>query len=264
MNHLKAITPLRTYSLNTNTIKNSREATLHVWRASAPPSMFVRHYYRPHQKSDGTYGYSETESVSYTTTSGRQKNATYLIYAIIAVNVLVFLYWQVEDHVKLYRNFICSRLNMRRGRYWTLVTSIFSHKDPIHLFLNMYGLYSLGQTMAYFLGPQRFMLLYLTCGVVGSLAHLQWSKMNRRDNGSIGASGAVLGVLACFCLLSPSSTIILLFIPVPAIGALALTVAYDLYSLLYNPNSHVGHIAHLGGMAVGAAYWAFFLRRIRI
>ena len=76
------------------------------------------------------------------------------------------------------------------GQWWRLLTSTFEHGGLLHIALNMWCLYNLGWLAELLFGRSRFTLLYLMCGIGGSLASICW-----RGNGlSVGASGAIFGI----------------------------------------------------------------------
>ncbi len=76
------------------------------------------------------------------------------------------------------------------GQWWRLLTSTFEHGGLLHIALNMWCLYNLGWLAELLFGRSRFTLLYLMCGIGGSLGSICW-----RGNGiSVGASGAIFGI----------------------------------------------------------------------
>ena len=84
--------------------------------------------------------------------------------------------WQTQDSNWMKRNFAISWPNINRGRYWTLITSSFSHQEIFHLFSNMFTLYFLGSTVLQLIGPVQFAMLYLAGRrrrYLGTQPHLQ-------------------------------------------------------------------------------------------
>jgi membrane associated rhomboid family serine protease len=104
-----------------------------------------------------------------------------------------------------------------------IVTHMFMHGDEKHLLFNMLGLYFLGPWVESALGPKRFLILYLACGFVASMAQVFFTQ-----GIIVGASGAVYGVLAAFATMFPNMELMLLFPPIPikakymAIGLIAI------------------------------------------
>lgn len=136
-----------------------------------------------------------------------------------------------------------------------IVTHMFMHGDEKHLLFNMLGLYFLGPWVESALGPKRFLILYLACGFVASMAQVFFTQ-----GIIVGASGAVYGVLAAFATMFPNMELMLLFPPIPikakymAIGLIAI----GLYSGFSGMQAGIGHFAHVGGAIFGflmIKYW---------
>lgn len=164
-------------------------------------------------------------------------------------------------------NFLVSWDALEEGRWWTLLTSVFSHTLFIHIFINMFVLNSFGSLLEQVLGSWRFLRFYLAAGVIASICHCVVSRyiIEQPHQAALGASGAVAGLVLVFALLFPKEKILLFgLIPLPALwGALGF-VALDIWGL--SAQSHggglpIGHGAHLGGAFAGAAYYFFYLRR---
>src|SRR5687768_6004200 len=93
---------------------------------------------------------------------------------IIVINIAVYLLWSFADEPRLeymYKNFLVSWDALSEGRYWTLLTSAFSHNMLIHILLNMFVLSSFGPVIEKVLGSWRFLKFYLVAGIMGSLSH---------------------------------------------------------------------------------------------
>ncbi len=158
-----------------------------------------------------------------------------------------------------------------------LLTYMFLHGSLGHIFFNMLGLYFFGPAIEYNWGPKRFLFYYLFAGL-GALVldfavkfyqlHLTESSPEVVEGilnyPTLGASGAVFGLLAAYGMLFPNNTIQLLFPPI-AIRAKYLVIIYALIELMSGVqdvrgvySSNVAHFAHLGGAAFGALlilYW---------
>jgi membrane associated rhomboid family serine protease len=140
---------------------------------------------------------------------------------------------------------------------WRLVTYQFLHHlaNPLHIFLNMIGLFFLGPVLEHHWGSKKFLFFYLGCGVAGALFYLFLVSIGFLDAGvMVGASGAILGLLAACAILFPHFVVLILFFPVPIrVAAVALTGLY-LFLVLSKSENAGGEAAHLGGMAAGAIY----------
>jgi len=144
---------------------------------------------------------------------------------------------------------------LRGFRIWQLATYLFLHGGVWHLLFNMLTLWMFGVTLERAWGTRKFLKYYFLCGIGAGLCDVTVNALlGNWYSSTIGASGAIYGVLLAFGVLYPESTILFLFLfPIQAkyfvmiIGAMAL-----LGSL--NVNSGVSNVAHLGGMIFGLLY----------
>lgn len=189
----------------------------------------------------------------------------YVTYALIAANVLVFVsYWPLfSDDRALARFFFDWALlpeNVAGGRnIYTLVTSMFLHGGLLHLGGNMLFLYIFGDNLEEDLGHAGFLLFYMASGIGAGLVHViaaPWSTIP-----TVGASGAIAGVMGGYLLLYPKARIDVLFIfivffkifPVPAWVMLGIWFGLQLFNGA-GADASVGGVAywaHTGGFAIG-------------
>lgn len=181
-----------------------------------------------------------------------------------------------------------------------IVTHMFMHGSFWHLFFNMYALYIFGQVLEGVWGPKRFFIYYMVCGLGAAFVHelvifFQYNSLMHHigpdqlqivlDEGAgifregkmfsdetmrglqlllntptVGASGAIFGVLLAFGVLFPNTQLLLLIPPMP-IKAKWLVIIYgglELFLAITQPGSNIAHAAHLGGMLFGyilIRYW---------
>lgn len=153
-------------------------------------------------------------------------------------------------------------------RSYQVVTYMFLHADLSHLFFNMFALWMFGRVLEYQLSSQRFATYYLICGIGAALLQLLvgWfeyssavQQMGMRTAQyllqvpTVGASGAVFGLLLAFGVLHPNAPIYMMFFPVP-IKAKWFVMIYGAIELLLGMSGRqpgVAHYAHLGGMLWG-------------
>ena len=145
----------------------------------------------------------------------------------------------------------------RAFQIWRLIGYQFLH-DPTyiwHIIYNMIGLFFLGPTLEKHWGSKRFLIFYLGCGVAGGLFYMLLVAFGFLSAGvMVGASGAVLGLLAACAILFPQFVVFFFIFPVPIrIAAVVLTFVYFFIFATRGENAG-GHAAHLAGMAAGAAY----------
>ena len=138
---------------------------------------------------------------------------------------------------------------------WRLITYQFLHGNIWHIFFNMLGLFFLGPTLERHWGSKRFLTFYLGCGVAGGLFYLLLAAINFLPAlPMVGASGAILGMLAACAILFPHFVVFIFLFPVPIrVAAIAFTAIYIVTVITRGANAG-GDAAHLAGMAAGAIY----------
>lgn len=139
---------------------------------------------------------------------------------------------------------------------WQPFTYMFMHAGFDHLFCNMFAVLMFGPILERTWGERKFLLYYLVCGLGAALIQeLVWTLfMPGQLSVTIGASGAVFGILFAFGWLFPNEPLFLLFIPVP-IRARIFVIVYAVIELFagfaHIAGDNVAHFAHLGGMLFG-------------
>jgi membrane associated rhomboid family serine protease len=129
--------------------------------------------------------------------------------------------------------------DVANGDWWRLFTAMFLHYGPIHLAFNMLALWWFGAAVEQVLGRGRYLLLYLVSGLAGSAGALLLSP----EKFTVGASGAIFGILGAAFVLERQRTYVL---GGGALGIIALNLAFTLFV----PGISIG--GHLGGLAGGA------------
>lgn len=198
-----------------------------------------------------------------------QERAQQTLYALIAVNVVVFVIWTQVRTDELFRlmaeNFLVGPASVLSLRVWTLLTACFSHRDLGHLVFNMLALWVFGLDVGRALGSRAILHLYLIGGIVSSATHVTVGILLGDPTPALGASGSVMALAVLFGALFPNRTLLLFFVlPVPAAVAVALYIVLDVLGVFgggYGTN--IAHAAHLGGAAYGLLYWWLWVRRRR-
>lgn len=174
---------------------------------------------------------------------------TDVVKNLIIINVLVFLCTDVlltQFNLKEY--FVLFPFGSDPFRPYQIVSSVFGHSTIPHLLFNMLALYFFGPIVESTLGPKRFLFLYLSAGLAGSLM------ATFLINGMvIGASGAIYGVLVAMALMYPNIKLMIFPIPfeIRAIVLVSLYMLYDLLAGVGSFNTGTAHFAHLGGGIMG-------------
>lgn len=189
-----------------------------------------------------------------------------IVRIIIGINIAVFLMWFGCVYIPggpqfMLDHFLVSWDSLTDGRWWTLLTSAFSHNMIFHIFINMFVLRGFGTIMSQEMGAKKFILFYLLAGMSGSLVHSLVSNfwMHQPELPALGASGAIAGIILYFSLLFPEEKILLLgIIPVRAMWGAIILVGFDVWGLLEQTRGGgtlIGHGAHLGGAAIGICWF---------
>lgn len=144
--------------------------------------------------------------------------------------------------------------------YFTLITSMFMHGGWAHLLGNMLYLFIFGDNIENRMGHFRYLIFYLLCGVIASLAHVFSTALFHSSSmvPSLGASGAISGVLGAYIILFPRRRVNVLLgwfiVAVPAILALGLWILFQVVSglgMLGGSEDGVAYMAHIGGFIAG-------------
>ena len=139
--------------------------------------------------------------------------------------------------------------------YLTLLSSMFMHGGWLHIGGNMLFLWIFGDNVEHRAGPVLYLVAYLAAGLIGSLAQVVSSPSSPIP--SLGASGAISGVLGAYLILYPRNRVtVFLFrflVQVPALVAIGLWIALQVFSSLADPTGAggVAYLAHIGGFATG-------------
>ncbi len=215
------------------------------------------------------------------------RRAPIVTWTLIAVNVLVFLY-QVslpEDRLGLLivlRGLVPRRysdpawaaeVGFPEDGYLSFITSMFLHGSWLHLIGNMWSLWIFGDNVEDRMGRIRFLLFYLLCGLAAGLLHYFTNVGSEIP--TVGASGAIAGVLGAYFFLFPRARVLtlvpILFIPLffelPAITFLLIWFALQLIQAYAGlgadgADGGVAWWAHVGGFGAGILlHWLFLDRR---
>lgn len=179
-----------------------------------------------------------------------------MITTLLIIAVTCIVSFSAFNNRELAEKLILWPPAVKRGQYYRLLTHGFIHADSSHLLLNMFTLFFFGRAMEplyeRILGPAGFALFYVSAIVVAILPTYFANKDNAGYR-SLGASGAVSAVLFAFILIQPWATILVWFVPMPAILYAIGYVAYSIYQDRRNADN-INHSAHLWGAAYGIAF----------
>jgi rhomboid family protein len=213
-------------------------------------------------------------------------------YALIAVNVLVWLielsagdrfingYSTVPFEITHGRDLVGMQTVEVGGQnipiqlypgptpiYLTLLTSMFMHASWAHIIGNMLYLWIFGDNIEDRIGHARFLVFYLICGIAASAAHIIFAADSVIP--SLGASGAIAGVLGAYLVLFPRRSVRVLMarqvVNMPAFMVLGLWILLQVFaqiSVVGGAGGGVAYMAHIGGFVTGLALIFLFGKRV--
>lgn len=174
------------------------------------------------------------------------------------------------------KHFTVKLEDVKQGRWWTLITPAFSHVQPDHIIRNLVAFSDISNMLIQGgIGPAKYALLVLGSAVSGNVAFLYqascrqptgmasiWAYFTQRTEvRALGLSGVVMGLGTALAPTGPEVGVLLFgIIPIPFWLMMVLYIIFDSV-MLGRQNSEVGHAAHLGGAAFGAAFYLLELRR---
>ncbi|GAB1300107.1 Presenilins-associated rhomboid-like protein, mitochondrial [Apodemus speciosus] len=171
---------------------------------------------------------------------------------IIAANALVFCLWRVPSlHRTMIRYFTSNPAS--KVLCSPMLLSTFSHFSLFHMAANMYVLWSFSSSIVNILGQEQFVAVYLSAGVISNFVSYVCKVATGRYGPSLGASGAIMTVLAAVCTKIPEGRLAIIFLPVftfTAGSALKAIIAMDTAGMILGWK-FFDHAAHLGGALFG-------------
>lgn len=143
---------------------------------------------------------------------------------------------------------------------WRFLTAIFLHGGVVHLLYNLLALVIFGLILEKFIGSFRFLIVFLATGILANLVSINFY------SSSLGASGAIFGIIGALIILRPMLPVWAFGLPMPIFVAGILWGAGDILGaygfLVGNPMGNTGNIAHLSGMLFGFIFGFLFKRII--
>lgn len=192
---------------------------------------------------------------------------------IIAVNIIFYVATMLSKSFMI-ETFALFYPASRFFHWWQIVTHMFMHGGFMHILFNMYGLYIFGSVLERMIGSRKFLVYYFACGLGAAALHMgvqflqAQSILNAIADGSqaamaqyatlkgiptVGASGAIYGILIGYAMLFPQSRLTLIFPPISlsAKAWVTIFVVIELFTGITGTADGVAHFAHLGGMLIG-------------
>ena len=186
---------------------------------------------------------------------------------IVAVNVLLFIATLVNEHFMV-ANFAMFYPSSPYFKIWQPLTHMFMHGGFWHIFFNMYTLLMFGSVLERSIGSKRFLIFYFVTGLGAAALHtgVEWLQATMfLANGALqnyhsllltptlGASGAIYGVLIGYAMCYPQSRLTLIFPPITLTAKwfVIIFAVIELFTGISGFQDGVAHFAHLGGMLFG-------------
>ena len=217
---------------------------------------------------------------SYNRGGGFLSNIPEATRSIIIINVLVMIMTSLSGDA-MYERFALFYPTSPFFRIWQPVTHMFMHGGFWHLFFNMYTLYFFGRVLEERWGAKKFLIFYFVTGLGAALVHtgVEWMQMNHwmsqvaegsiaaqakihalKMTPTVGASGAIYGVLMGFAMLYPDAVLSLIFPPVSMKAKWFVLIfgGIELLTGVTGVGGGIAHFAHLGGLIFGyllIMYW---------
>jgi membrane associated rhomboid family serine protease len=177
---------------------------------------------------------------------------------IIGICVVLFFYFAMlapPDVARIgFSSLALWPLGSDRMFPWQLITYGFLHGSLGHLFFNMFAVWMFGLQIERAWGSRRFLSFYGACLLGAALTQLAVQAATGQVWPTVGASGAVFGLLLAYGVMYPDNRVFLIFLPVPikAKYFVLIYAALELFFGVTNMMPTVAHFAHLGGLAGGA------------
>lgn len=191
---------------------------------------------------------------------------------LIIINVVMFLGTLLNQEA-MYKTFALFYPTAPEFRWWQPLTHMFMHGGIWHIVFNMYSLILFGSVVERIIGERKFLILYFVCGFGAVALHLgvEWLQVRQMTaqyfSGAqgmvtavnialpptVGASGAIYGLILAFAMLFPEARMTLLFPPVTLSAKWMVIVfaAIELFTGVNGLAAGIAHFAHLGGMLFG-------------
>ncbi len=206
---------------------------------------------------------------------------------LLIINIILFLIgiWLEKYGIKFNDIFGLHFFLAKDFHLWQFITYLFMHSNFTHILINMFMLWMFGMVMENVLGKKRFLIFYLVCGIGAGICQeleqlvsyviqdLNSDTFAIIENGvklstedyinnwnTVGASGAIYGVLLAYGMTFPNQKMFIIPIPIPikAKWIITFSIAVEFFYGITSPGDGIAHIAHLGGMLFGfilIKYW---------
>lgn len=189
---------------------------------------------------------------------------------ILLINIIMYIATSINENFMV-QTFAMFFPKSPYFHYWQIITHMFMHGGFMHIFFNMYTLLIFGMVLERTIGPKKFLLFYMVTGLGAAALHTGVEYLQTLNEvpvlyerllytPTLGASGAVYGVLLGYAMLYPNNVLTLIFPPI-SLKAKWMVLIFALIELatgIFGTADGIAHFAHLGGMFFGwllIFYW---------
>jgi membrane associated rhomboid family serine protease len=191
-----------------------------------------------------------------------------MIKGLILANTAIFVIIVVNlntDHLLWFMNWfgLVPHDTWSDWHFWQLFTYMFIHADGLHLIFNMFGLYMFGSELEQHWGGRNFLKYYLITGIGAAIINVLFTLIiyghaQRAHVPTIGSSGAIYGLIIAYGLKNPERILYIWgMFPIKARNFCILFGGLE-FLMLFNNQSNISNISHLGGLIIGYLYLRFF------
>ena len=186
---------------------------------------------------------------------------------LIMINIIIFIAQWISERI-LHTTIITEKFALFCPgtpffKVWQPLTYMFLHGGFFHILFNMYTLYIFGCIVERIIGERKFLIFYLICGLGAAATQIGVQLLQGNPLGcTVGASGAIYGVLIAYAMLFPDNKLTLIFPPITlsAKWMVIIFVGIEIVSEVSMPDG-IAHLAHLGGMLFGFLLIKFWKSR---
>jgi len=192
----------------------------------------------------------------------------YVSVAIIIINVIVFIiqFFDPTGYMFIYEAAFIPSEFFAGQKIWTIITSMFMHGDIFHILMNMWFFYVVADNCEKAMGHMLFLITYIVSGICATLLHAVITLLdpNLMQIPTLGASGAIFGIIAVYGILFPSNRLRILGMMRGTISARSFIIFYFVIEIIYGflaiiyGGDGVAHFAHVGGFIGGATFALLF------
>jgi membrane associated rhomboid family serine protease len=191
----------------------------------------------------------------------------YVSLAILIINIIVFVIqlFDPTGYMFIYEAAFIPAEFFAGVKVWTLITAMFMHADILHIFFNMWFFYVVADNCEKALGHIFFFITYMVSGICATLLHAAFTLLvpGLMNIPTLGASGAIFGIIAVYGILFPKNQLRLFISLIPIrLSARTFIILYFFIELIYGlislGSSGTAHFAHIGGFIAGAFFAGIF------